>query len=288
MALDASGANAEQVKYWNEAAGPKWVAFQRRIDEQIGPLGPQAMERARIAAGERVIDIGCGCGATTVELGQRVGPGGHVLGIDLSAPMLARAAEAAREAGLGHVSFENTDAQTHRFSARAFDGLFSRFGVMFFSDPGAAFANLRTALRPGGRLGFVCWQALAENPWLAVPLKAAAPHLTLPPPPAPDAPGPFSFADPERVRRILTRAGFAAIAIEERREPLTVGGATTLDEAAQFLVEGVGPTSAALRDADPAVRSRVRDAVRAALEQFATPAGVQMPSAAWIVTAHVS
>src|SRR5881628_2723223 len=161
------------------------------------------MERARIGAGERVIDIGCGCGDTTIALARRVGPAGLVLGIDVSAPMLARAADAAREAGVAHVRFEHADAQTHRFPAQAFDVLYSRFGVMFFSDPAAAFGNLRTALRPGGRLGFVCWQAVPENPWIAVPLEAAAQHMALPPPPAPGAPGPFSFADPERVRRIL-------------------------------------------------------------------------------------
>jgi SAM-dependent methyltransferase len=277
--------NAEQIRYWNESAGPKWVAFQQVIDAQIRPLGHRAMERADIAPGERVIDVGCGCGDTTITLGERVGSAGRVLGIDVSAPMLARAAELARAVGLANVRFENADAQTHRFPPGAFDVVYSRFGSMFFADPVAAFANLRAALRPGGRLAFVCWQALPENPWLFVPLRAAAEHLTLPPPPAPDAPGPFAFADPERVRGILARASFARIAFEDVRTTLTLGGGGAIEAAVRFLTEGVGPVSGVLREADPALRPAVVAAVRAAITPFHGPQGVRMDSAAWIVTA---
>jgi len=286
--MPAPDSNAEQIRYWNEAAGPKWVAFQKVIDAQISPLGEQVMDRAGIAPGERVIDVGCGCGDTTIALGRRVGPAGRVLGIDVSAPMLERAAETARAAGVANVRLENADAQTHRLSPSAFDVVYSRFGVMFFTDPVAAFTNLRAALRPGGRLAFVCWQALLENPWLFVPLRAAAQHLTLPPPPAPDAPGPFAFADPERVRGILARAGFGDIVLEELHTTLTLGGGGTVDQAVRFLTEGVGPVSGVLREADPAVRPTVAAAVRAAIAPFHTPQGVRMGSAAWIVTARSS
>ncbi|TMB24340.1 MAG: class I SAM-dependent methyltransferase [Deltaproteobacteria bacterium] len=286
--MPAPDSNAEQIRYWNEAAGPKWVAFQKVIDAQISPLGEQVMDRAGIAPGERVIDVGCGCGDTTIALGRRVGPAGRVLGIDVSAPMLERAAETARAAGVANVRLENADAQTHRLSPSAFDVVYSRFGVMFFTDPVAAFTNLRAALRPGGRLAFVCWQALPENPWLFVPLRAAAQHLTLPPPPAPDAPGPFAFADPERVRGILARAGFGDIVLEELHTTLTLGGGGTVDQAVRFLTEGVGPVSGVLREADPAVRPTVAAAVRAAIAPFHTPQGVRMGSAAWIVTARSS
>jgi len=286
--MPAPDSNAEQIRYWNEAAGPKWVAFQKVIDAQISPLGEQVMDRAGIAPGERVIDVGCGCGDTTIALGRRVGPAGRVLGIDVSAPMLERAAETARAAGVANVRLENADAQTHRLSPSAFDVVYSRFGVMFFTDPVAAFTNLRAALRPGGRLAFVCWQALPENPWLFVPLRAAAQHLTLPPPPAPDAPGPFAFADPERVRGILARAGFGDIVLEELHTTLTLGGGGTVDQAVRFLTEGVGPVSGVLREADPAVRPTVAAAVRAAIAPFQTPQGVRMGSAAWIVTARSS
>jgi SAM-dependent methyltransferase len=278
------GANADQIRYWNETAGPRWTALHEVLDRQLRPLGRRAMDRAHLASGERVLDVGCGCGDTTLELGGRVGAAGTVVGVDVSAPMLARARAQADAAGATNVRFEEGDAETHRFPSGAFDLVFSRFGVMFFADPAAAFVNLRAALRRGGRLAFVCWQALAENPWLDVALRAAARHLTLPPRPAPDAPGPFSFADPDRVRDVLTRAGFAEIAVDDVRETLAVGGGMTVDGAVALLLEGVGPTSAALRDAGPAVRPLVTAAVREALAPFDGPDGVRMASASWIVT----
>ena len=233
--LEASGPNAEQIRYWNETAGPKWIGFQQVLDEQLGALGRRAMDRAGVARRERVIDVGCGCGDTTIELGRRVGPQGTVVGVDVSTPMLERAATQARAAQLANVRLENADAQTHRFPPGQCDLVFSRFGVMFFADPVTAFMN---------------------------------------------------FADPERVRTILVRGGFVEIAFEERREMLTVGGGASLDQTVQFLLQGVGPTSAALREADPAVRPRVAAAVRDALAPFHTAAGVRLGSAAWIVTAR--
>jgi SAM-dependent methyltransferase len=277
--------NAEQIRYWNETAGPRWVAFQRAVDEQLRPLGEIAAERGGIARGDRVLDVGCGCGDTTIALARRVAPGGRVLGIDVSAAMLARARE--RAAGAANVEFLEADAQSHALPAAAFDVVYSRFGVMFFTDPAAAFRNLAAALRPGGRLAFVCWQALAANAWISVPLRAAAEHIVLPPRPAPDAPGPFSFADPTRVRDILAGARFRDVELEAVARPLHVGGAgASLDEAVHFLTEGVGPTSSALREAGPAFRARVQGAVREALAPFAGPDGVRMDSAAWVVTAR--
>ena len=284
MTLDPTGPNAEQGRYWNETAAPKWLEYQAVLDTQLEALGRATMERARLVAGERVIDVGCGCGATSRALAARVGPTGSVHGVDISAPLLGRATGLAREAGLANVRFTNADAQTHRFEPGSADVGFSRFGVMFFADPPAAFRNLRCALRSGGRVAFVCWQPLAENPWLLVPLGAAAQHMQLPPPPAPGAPGPFAFGDPDRVRGILGQAGFQQIALEPVRDTLTVGGGR-LDDAVHFLLEGVGPTSAALREADPAVRPKVYAAVREAMGPFVTPEGVRMPAAAWIVTA---
>jgi SAM-dependent methyltransferase len=284
MTMDPAGPNAEQVRYWNETAAPKWVEYQEVLDAQLDGLGLLTMDRARLSPGERVLDVGCGCGATTRALAGRVGANGSAHGVDVSGPMLARATTLAREARLANVRFTTADAQTHRFEPGSADVLFSRFGVMFFADPPAAFRNLRSALRPGGRVAFVCWQPLAENPWLLVPLGAAAQHIQLPPPPAPGAPGPFAFADPDRVRGILDAAGFEGIHLESVRDTLTVAGGG-LDDAVRFLLEGVGPTTAAMREADPAVRPRVYAAVREALAPFVTPDGLRMPCAAWIVTA---
>jgi SAM-dependent methyltransferase len=277
-------ANAEQAQYWTETAGPKWVRYEEFLDRQLGPLGERAMDHAAIAAGERVLDVGCGCGHTTITLARRVGPTGRVLGVDISESMLARAR--ARGADQRHVRFALADAQTHRFDAGAFDAVFSRFGVMFFADPTAAFANLRTALRAGGRLAFVCWQSLPQNGWLAVPLMAAARHIQFPPPPAPGAPGPFAFADADRVRGILEGAGFRDVAFDRDEHPIVVGGGGSLDDVVDFLLDGVGPTSAALREAGPEARPKVAAAVRDALAPYATADGVSLPAAAWIVTAR--
>jgi SAM-dependent methyltransferase len=197
--------------------------------------------------------------------------------------MLASARQ--RAAGVDNVTFREADAQTTRLEAAHFDVCFSRFGVMFFIDPVAAFTNLRAALRPGGRLGFVCWQALPKNPWMQVPLVAAARHIALPPPPEPGTPGPLSFADVERVRGILERAGFTDLAFDDHRATLTIGGGKGLDEVVDLLLTGVGPTSAAMRQVDPAVRATVAAAVREALTPYhSASAGLRMDGSCWQVT----
>lgn len=281
--MDASGPNAEQIRYWNEQSGPKWVARQAALDQQLAPLGTAVADRLAVAAGERVVDVGCGCGESTLDLARRVGPSGRVLGVDISEPMLARARE--RAEGLEQVTLRQADAQAHAFPAAAFDVVYSRFGVMFFADPVAAFRNLRGALRGGGRLGFVCWQALWENPWMTVPLQAVAGLVQMPPPPPPDAPGPFAFADRERVTGILEGAGFADVAFEELRPLLTIAGGGDAERAAAFAME-IGPAAFALRDADPAVRPRVQAAIAEAFGPYEGPNGVALPGAAWVVTAR--
>ena len=283
--LAAEGPNAQQIQYWNETAGPKWVALQALIDDQILPLGELAMERAALQPGERVADIGCGCGASTLALASRVGPAGSALGLDLSAPMLECARQQAHDRGVSNAHFVHADAQTHAFTPGRFDVVFSRFGVMFFAHPGDAFSNLRGGLRAGGRLAFVCWQALPENPWMAVPLMAALPHLPPMPIPTPDAPGPFAFAEPEHVRRILTGAGFTDVSFEDARRELRVGGGGDLDQTVDFLLQ-MGPAARALREADPGLVPIVSAAIREALQPFQGADGVRMPSAAWIVTAR--
>jgi SAM-dependent methyltransferase len=284
--LPAAGPNAEQITYWSETTGPKWVALADLLDSQIGPLGELAMSSAALRAGERVLDVGCGCGHTSLELGRRVGARGRVQGIDISAPMLALARERAAQEGAGNVEFVLADAQTTALERGRFDLIFSRFGVMFFADPPAAFANLRRSLGAAGRLAFVCWQPLGSNPWMAIPLAAAAAHVPLPPPPPAGAPGPFAFGDPDRVARILTEAGFADVSLESVETTLRVGGDTGLEGAVRFLLEGVGPTSAALREAPDSLREKVADAVRTALAPHVTPRGVEVGAAVWIATAR--
>src|SRR5581483_2213512 len=278
-------ANQEQIRYWNEQGGPRWVLMQQRLDAHIQPLGLVALQRAEAKPGERVVDVGCGCGQSSLELAERVGPNGSVLGIDISHPMLNRARERQQGLGCANLEFVQADAQTHQFTHEQFDLVFSRFGVMFFENPTAAFRNLCTALQSNGRLTFLCWQALEKNDWARVPLKAALQHVQPPAPPAPGAPGPFAFADPGRVRQILEAAGFTAVHCESHEAELNMGGATTVDEAVEFSLE-IGPVARLLADNPAGTRTRVAQSIREALTPYAGSEGVRLPGAVWVVRAR--
>jgi len=278
---EAPAQNAAQIDYWNAAAGETWARFQDRLDRQLAPLGLAAIDALAPAAGERVVDIGCGCGHSTMQLAARVGPAGAVVGVDISRPMLGIAESRPAPAGAARALFLERDAQTDDLGAGAFDAAYSRFGVMFFSDPAAAFANIRKALKPGGRLAFVCWRPLQDNPWMRAPLDAAQ-HLLPPPQPFdPAAPGPFAFADPDRVRTILADAGFAGATVEPFDARI---GGSGLEETVQLSMK-VGPLGAAVRE-NPRLAGPIAEAVRAALESYVTPRGVSAPSAVWIARAR--
>lgn len=285
FSMDAAGPNAEQIEYWNEQSGPKWVGRQAALDRMLAPLGERAMAALAPRAGERVLDVGCGCGGTSLELARRVTASGSVLGVDISEPMLARARERTTAERMAHVRFVAADAQTHAFTPGAADGVFSRFGIMFFADPTAAFANLRTALQPDGRLAFLCWQPLTANPWMLTPLMAVAAMVALPHPPAPDAPGPFSFGDRLRVLRILHGAGFRDISVDAFETDIILGAGDSFDEAVDHALD-LGPTARALRNVAADVRLKAAAAVREVLAPFATPRGVVLKSASWIVSAR--
>jgi SAM-dependent methyltransferase len=280
------GPNAEQSRYWNQEVGPTWVEYQAQFDQLVEEPGRIALERAAPRPGERVIDVGCGCGATVLELARRVGPMGRVLGLDLSLPMLQRARERVAAAGLAGAALELGDAQLFPFAAGAADLVFSRFGVMFFADPVAAFANLRKALQPGGRLAFVCWRALDHNEWVRVPMTALASRLTLPPPAPPDAPGPFAFAERERVVGVLERAGFSEIALDPVDLPLHIPGASARDAAAFLLC--VGPTGRAVREAGTRDLAPLARELERALEPHVSNDGVRMRGAVWVCSARTS
>jgi SAM-dependent methyltransferase len=278
----AAAPNEAQAAYWNETAGPAWVAMQEQLDRQIEGLGAATIDALAPRPGERLVDIGCGCGQSTLELARRIGDGGAVLGLDLSRPMLEVARSRAAKAGLTWASFREADAQVFAFPPGELDGAYSRFGVMFFADPTAAFRNIRSGLRPGGRLAFLCWRAMAENPWMTAPLQAALPFLPAPPPPPdPSAPGPFAFADAARVRGILEAAGFQAVDLKAHDQKI---GAGSLEDATNVALR-VGPLGTVLRE-NPVLADKVTGAVRDALAPHDTAEGVRMPSATWIVTAR--
>jgi SAM-dependent methyltransferase len=279
---ETATANSDQVAYWNDAAGETWATLQERLDNQIEPLGMAAIAALAPKAGERVIDIGCGCGQTTMALAGRVGAVGSVLGVDVSRPMLAVARRRLAEQGLAQASLIEADAQTEAFEPEAFDAAFSRFGVMFFSDPTAAFANILKGLKHEGRLGFVCWRAFAENPWMGVPMAAALHLLPEPPPPLdPLAPGPFAFADRNRLHAILSDAGYADITIAPQDREI---GSKTLDQAVEVALK-VGPLGKVLRE-QPDRAAAVVGSIREALSAHLTPEGVRLDSATWIVSAR--
>jgi SAM-dependent methyltransferase len=283
---DPGAPNSDQIQYWNGAPGEAWRRRHELLERQLGDVGRLAMDAAAVAPGERVLDVGCGCGSTSLELARRVGSGGSVTGIDVSGHLIVEARTRATQSGLEPVGFLLADAQTVDLAVESIDLVYSRFGVMFFEHPAAAFANLRRSVRPGGRVAFVCWQGLERNPWMAAPLGAAARHLTLPAPPPPGAPGPFAFADPNRVRGILQDAGFDHVDLGDWSGPLSLAGGK-LSDAVELLFE-IGPLGRILREtgAGPETRERLEETLRDLLLQYDTPEGLRMPAACWIVTAR--
>ena len=215
---------------------------------------------------------------------QRVGPGGRVLGVDISEPMLARAQDRCAALGLANVELLRADASAC-LSREATNSAFSCFGIMFFEDPAAAIENIGRGLHTGGRLAFVCWQERARNPWMGIPMSAVLQHVPPPPPLSPDAPGPWAFADPDRVSGLLDAAGFGDIAIESLEHELLVGGASSLDGAVAYSIDS-GSVRSVLGDVDDDTRRRVADSIRVAFEPYAGPDGVRIASAAWVVSAR--
>ncbi len=276
------GPNAKQATYWNEVAGPKWVQLSQAINGQIQPIGRAAMERAQIEPGQHVLDVGCGCGHTSIDLAHRVGSEGEVHGVDLSEPMLAEART--QGAGLAQLRFSQADVQTEDLGEGRYHRIFSRFGVMFFADSEAAFSNLRRTLAPGGRITFACWQEIGKNPWMAVPGAAVAQHVEMPAPPGPHAPGPFAFADAQRTKGILEAAGFEKVECESIEEPLTIGAGMSRSELVDFSLQ-MGPAGAAMREADAELRERLRTVVEEAIDPFIVDGGLVMGSAAWVFSA---
>jgi len=277
--------NADQIAYWNGPSGQRWSDRQPSQDILLKPASDLLVDRAAAKAGERVIDIGCGCGATTIAFAHQVRPGGHVLGVDISAPMLARARKLAPE-GAG-IEFALADATVYPFEPASFDLLVSRFGVMFFAEPALSFAHLRRALRPSGRLCFACWREPRFNPWLMLPLQAVYQHVPKLPPSTPDDPGPFAFASEARVTGILSQAGFGAISLEPCDFSLDIAIGAGLDTAVQSALE-VGPASRALEGQPAELRSAATRAIREALAPFAVANTVPLGASIWIVTARAA
>ena len=248
-----------------------------------GAFGERIIEAAAPRPGERVLDVGCGNGAVALAVSALVAPGGSVLGLDISGPMLAYARQRAEQAQIASVSFRKGDAQVYPLPQASFDAVVSRFGVMFFDDPVAAFANLARALKPGGRIAFTCWRELAVNDWLMVPAGAALQYVPMPDLGQPGAPGPFSLADPERVRQVLRDAAFAEIAAEEVVRPMPMG--SSAEDVLAFM-RGTEMAQILMTGVDPGTAEQAWAAVKGALQAHAEPGGITLAGTAWLVTAR--
>jgi len=274
--------NADQIAYWNGPGGQHWADRQANQDIVLAPVSEVLIDRARATAGEHIVDVGCGCGATAIALAPKVGPSGHVMGVDISGPMLARARQLAPADAA--IDFVLADATVYPFEPASCDLLVSRFGVMFFADPALSFANLRKALRRSGRLAFACWREPRENPFFMAPLQAVYKHAPRLPQVGPDDPGPFSFASEQRVHRVLGAAGFTGIAMEPCNLALDIAVGRGLDMAVQAALE-IGPSARALAEQSPEVRTAATNSIREALAPYAKGQAVPLPASIWIVTA---
>ncbi|HJL61006.1 MAG TPA: class I SAM-dependent methyltransferase [Pseudomonadales bacterium] len=279
MSIDATGPNADQIEFWNGDAGESWARNQQVVDAMMTPLSSAAVSGSGAGSEDRILDIGCGCGSTTINLAEL---GARVTGIDVSGPMLAIARQRAEVLKLD-TDFILADALTYSFDSE-YSLLFSRFGVMFFADPIAAFRNLAGGLNQNGRLCFLCWRPARENTWISVPMAATSTHLPPSEPPDPRAPGPFAFADKDYIKEILDSAGYKGIEINPVDETLTIGDSDDIDQALLFY-ERIGPLSRVIAELQESVRATVRDAVREAVAPHMTENGLSLDGACWLVHA---
>lgn len=284
-----SSRNQQQISEWNGPVGSRWLTYNDWLDERTAAYGEVAFAAAAPRPGELVLDIGCGAGATSLELASAVGESGNVIGVDVSEPLIGRARERAQASGLP-VEFRLADASAPLFAPHSFDLLFSRFGVMFFDDPVAAFTELRKTLKPGGRIAFACWQEPAKNDWYTLPLNSIA-GIVEQPSVDTSAPGPFAFSDPQRVERILTEAGFAQVELRAFEAPFYYGRGDTREAMAEDALQQVfrvGPIQRLLAAQSEQVRERAAAAIRAKLTGLANEQGIAVSGAVWVVMARVA
>lgn len=269
-------ANKTQAEYWASPAGLKWIEHEHALDAAMADMLDVMLDAADIASTDRIIDIGCGTGASTIEAARRV-PNGKVLGVDISAPLLARAASRAKSEGAHSASFLLADAQTHDFSSEPFDLLVSRLGMSFFSDTVAALDNLSNALKDGGKMIFVCWASVAKNPWFSIPKQAAEERLGLLPKGDPNAPGPTAFQDCDRVTNLMARAGVSNI--EARQVDIALAPPGGVSGAARAASK-VGPAARVVKaySGNEADEAAIENAVMIAFEKFNEGGSVRVPA----------
>lgn len=273
--------NMQQSALWNDAGGKAWADLQPVLDGVLAPFEDLLADAARPDGGGSVLDIGCGAGATTLAMAGRLGASGRCVGLDISGPLVALATSRARAEGIANAEFIAADAQTWTFPDARFDAIMSRFGVMFFDDPEAAFANIRRAAKPGAKLAFFAWRSPADNHFMTAASRAAAPFLPPAPPPDPDAPGQFAFADSTRVARILAAGGWSSIGADKADVECRISKGDLMT-----YVTRLGPVGAALREVDRATAGKIMAALPSAFEGFRKGGAFAFNAACWLVTAR--
>ncbi len=281
-------ANEKQREFWSGKGGDNWVEHQTSMDHMLGPLGERALNKLDPVAGENILDIGCGTGATTLAIANRVGTSGSVSGADISEPMLTLAQQRAKDAELDHVTFQNVDIQSHAFETDCFDAAFSRFGVMFFDKPVEAFTNVFRSLGAGGRLAFVCWQSPAKNPWQSLATQTLSSLIELPVPAPERGPGPFAFQESDYVCDILSSAGFDAIELSNHEQMLAMYPGMTLPKTVEAYMSINPALRAMIAEMPEENRTNIVDALVEAFRPYHSDRGLVLDSATSVVTARKS
>ena len=279
-----SEVNKNQKDFWSGKGGDIWVERQNAMDTMLSPLGEAALNKLDFNEEENVLDIGCGCGHTTLDIAKRIGPSGNVTGLDISEPMLNRAKESAVEMSLTNTSFKCVDVQTEDLGEAIYSTAFSRFGVMFFEDSIAAFKNINKSLISGGCLSFVCWQSPAVNPWQSLFIQEIKKFLELPSPP-PRSPGPFAFMESEYVSSILEESKFQDITIEGYETEVNMFSGRSLSDSVKDYISINPVVTGMLKESSEDKIAEIIDSAIEAFSPYYTEKGLIFPSATWLVTA---
>ena len=278
-----SEVNKNQRDFWSGKGGDIWVERQNAMDTMLSHLGEAALNKLNLNEGENVLDIGCGCGHTTLNIAKRISPDGQVTGLDISEPMLKRAKESANEMSISNASFNCVDVQTDDMGEEVYSAAFSRFGVMFFEDPIAAFHNINKSLITGASLSFVCWQSPALNPWQSLFIEAVKKYVDLPSPP-PRSPSPFAFMESEYVSSILEESNFQNIMIEGHEAEVNMFSGRSLSDSVKDYISINPVVSGMLKDSTEQEKTEIINSAIEAFSPYYSAKGLIFPSATWLVT----
>ena len=275
--------NAKQKDFWSGKGGDYWVEKQSEMDIMLNPLGKKALAKLDLKNNSEVLDIGCGCGATTLEIAKKVSEG-TVTGLDISVPMLNKAESEASIQGIANVDFKVIDVQVDLLASEKYDYVYSRFGVMFFDDPYEAFKNIFSSIKEGGELSFVCWQDPSLNPWQSLSVQVIRGYLDMPSPP-PRSPGPFAFHEKDYVKEILEKSGFSDISFDDNQEDITMFSGKSLQEASEDYLAINPVVTEMLKDSPDDLKAEIVESLKEAFSEFYKGDGLVFPSATWVVLA---